>query len=160
MTNRLGRSLGLLVGAALMFAACGGDGGGGGGGGGGGTGTGGNGSTGDMAMGKSGACTNANDTAIGKPAMDSAASACGLACYADKDTTPPKMCSDCVTMKIMDATQKTITPACNACWTNVIICGIKNCSAICLQNGAMSAECRDCTQKAGCDSAFSTCSGL
>lgn len=145
-----------------MFAACGGDNGGGtGGGGGSGGGAGGVGGNGvDMATARSGACTNANDTAIGKPAMDSAASACGLACYADKDTMPPKSCADCLTMKIMDATQKTITANCNTCWTTVIICGINNCSAPCLQNGATSPECRDCTQKAGCDSAFTTCSGL
>jgi hypothetical protein len=136
MTNRL--SLGFLVGAVLMFAACGGD----------------------MPTANSGACTNANDTAIGKPAMDAAASGCGLACYADKDAMPPTQCSACLTMGIMKSTQKTITPACNTCWTTVIICGINHCSAICLQNGSTSAECRDCTQKAGCDSAFSTCSGL
>src|SRR5947208_13370914 len=109
MTNRLGLRFGLIVGVVMMFAACGGDNGGGGGGGGGsgggGGGVGGNGA--DMA--KSGACINDNDNAIGKPAMDSAASACGLACYADKDKMPPKMCSDCLTMKIMDATHKTIT---------------------------------------------------
>ena len=143
-----------------MFAACGGDNGGGrgggGGGSGGGSGTGGNGT--DMA--RTGACTNANDVAIGKMAMDSAASACGLACYADKDNMPPKMCSDCITMKIKDATMKTITPACNTCWTTVIICGIQKCSAPCLQNGSNSPECRACTMSMGCDSGFSTCSGL
>jgi hypothetical protein len=141
-----------------MFAACGGDppattdsGGGGGDAGG---------STADMTAPKSGACTNANDTAIGKPAMDSAASACGLPCYTDKDKMPPTSCADCLTMKIKDATQKTITTACNTCWTTVIICGINNCSAICLQNGATSPECRTCTATAGCDSGFTTCSGL
>jgi hypothetical protein len=151
MTNRLGRSFGFLVGALLMFAGCGGDNGGGGVGGVGGP---------DMTMVKSGACTNPNDTAIGKPAMDSAASACGLPCYTDRANNPPKACADCLTMKIMAATQKTITPACNSCWTTVIICGINNCSAICLQNGATSTECRNCTHMAGCDTAFSTCSGL
>jgi hypothetical protein len=143
----------LLVGVGLLLSACGGDNGGGGG-------TGGNGGTPDMAMAKSGACTNANDTAIGKPAMDAAASMCGLACYADKDNNPPKMCSDCLTKQIMDATQKTLTAGCNTCWTTVILCGINNCSAPCLQNGSNSQECRDCTMKAGCDSGFSTCSGL
>src|SRR5262245_13112089 len=97
MTNRQVRCFGFLVGAVLMFAACGGDNGGGtgGNGSGGGSGGGGGGGSADMTMPKSGACTDANDTAIGKPAMDAAASACGLPCYADKDANPPKMCADC-----------------------------------------------------------------
>jgi hypothetical protein len=145
MTNRLSCGFGFLVGAVLMFAACGGD-----------NGTVGNGTV-DM---RNGACVNANDIAIGKAAMDSAASACGLACYAAKDAMPPKQCSDCLTMKIMEATGKTLSTGCNTCWTTVIICGIQKCSAPCLQNGSNSAECRACTQMAGCDSGFTTCSGL
>jgi len=125
-----------------MIAGCGGD------------------TPGGVGGGGSGACTNANDTAIGKPAMDTAASACGLACYADKDANPPKMCADCLNMNITKNTQKTLTTACNTCWTTVIICGIKNCSSVCLMNGATSAECRTCTSQAGCDSNFTNCAGL
>jgi hypothetical protein len=134
-----------------MVSACGGDNGGSGG-------TGGNGTPPDMA--KSGACTDATDQAIGKPAMDAAAAACGLACYADKANNPPKMCADCLTMQIMNKTQKTLSTACNTCWTTVILCGINNCAAPCQQNGSDSPECRACTMKAGCDSGFSSCSGL
>jgi hypothetical protein len=144
MKNRLGLGCRFLVVVALTFAACGGSDNSGGGA--------------DMA--RSGACTNANDTAIGKPAMDAAAAACGLPCYADKDAMPPTQCATCLTMKTMESTGKTLTTACNTCWTTVIICGINNCSAPCLQNGSDSSECRDCTRKAGCDSAFSTCSGF
>jgi hypothetical protein len=114
----------------------------------------------DLAPLPTGACLDATDQAIGKMAMSSAASSCGVACFVNYKITHmgTKPCSDCLQTNIQTATGKMLSAGCNLCWTNVIVCGIDHCQTQC-QSDPNAPGCRSCTMAAGCDAAFSTCSG-
>lgn len=94
-----------------------------------------------------GACVDATDCAIGKSQMETWEGSCAQSSLGDSKKTATCM------------EGKGVTSPCAACWGDVAACGAKNCLAQCI-GGSQSQQCRDCTKAAGCDDAFTACSGI
>ena len=101
----------------------------------------------------SGACLGAADIAIiqGGSDPEAAASHCSIGCLSDPDV--PGCTIACV------ETDTGLSPECSRCYAEFVICPIENCPSECMVDPA-SEGCLACKEDAGCNAAFSLCSGL